>query len=157
MSDFEPVGKRSAPDADRSAHMSLLAKADGAHLAALWERLALAPDFEYLRPPEVGLVMLRGRVGAVGGPFNLGEATATRCAVRLASGEEGHAAALGRDKAKARIAALCDALLQTSFASRIKAEILAPIAAKMAEAAAAERAEAEATRVAFFTMQRGEG
>ena len=52
---------------------------------------------DVLRAPETGLVMLRGRMGADGAAFNLGEATVTRCAVRLATGEEGHAYVLGRN------------------------------------------------------------
>ena len=44
------------------------------------------PAHEPLRQPENGLVMLRGRVGGDGAPFNLGEATVSRAAVRLASG-----------------------------------------------------------------------
>ena len=48
--------------------------------------------------PENGLVMLRGRIGGDGAPFNLGEATVTRAAVRLESGEVGFAYVLGRDR-----------------------------------------------------------
>ena len=47
------------------------------------------PRYEELRTAETGLVMLRGRIGGDGAPFNLGEATVTRAAVRLASGEVG--------------------------------------------------------------------
>jgi alpha-D-ribose 1-methylphosphonate 5-triphosphate synthase subunit PhnG len=38
-----------------------------------------APDtrFTELRAPEVGLVMLRGRIGGRGAPFNVGEARTT--------------------------------------------------------------------------------
>ena len=57
--------------------------------------------------------MVRGRIGGDGAPFNVGEATVTRAAVRLASGEIGFGYVLGRDHEKARLIALCDALLQT--------------------------------------------
>ncbi len=46
-------------------------------------------------------------------PFNVGEATVTRCAVQLRSGQVGFSYALGRDLDKARLAAVCDALWQS--------------------------------------------
>ena len=48
----------------------------------LGERLGTLPDYRVLRGPEAGLVMVRGRTGGGGAPFNLGEMTATRCTVR---------------------------------------------------------------------------
>ena len=65
-----------------------------------------------MRGPEIGLVMLRGRMGATGNAFNVGETTVTRCTVRLASGTEGHAYVQGRNGEHAKRAALCDALFQ---------------------------------------------
>src|SRR5262245_59856111 len=65
-----------------------------------------------LRSPEVGLVMLRGRICAHGAPFNVGEATVTRAVIRLSTGETGFADSFGRDAKKARLAAVCDALWQ---------------------------------------------
>ena len=44
--------------------------------------------------------MLRGRIGGDGAPFNLGEASVTRAAVQIASGEVGIAYILGRDEKK---------------------------------------------------------
>ena len=43
-----------------------------------------------LKPVETGLVMLRGRAGGDGAPFNVGEATVTRAIVELPSGERGY-------------------------------------------------------------------
>ena len=57
--------------------------------------------------------MVRGRIGGDGAPFNLGEATVSRAAVRLATGEVGFGYTLGRDREKARMIALCDALVQS--------------------------------------------
>ena len=42
--------------------------------------------------------MVRGRVGGDGAPFNLGEATVSRAAVRLSTGEVGFGYTLGRDR-----------------------------------------------------------
>ena len=90
------------------------------------------PAHEDLRAPENGLVMLRGRIGGDGAPFNLGEATVSRAAVRLASGEIGFGYTLGRDGAKARMIALCDALVQSEqFADAVEAKVIAPLRAAM--------------------------
>jgi len=137
--------------------MSLLARADENTLAALWERWPAKLEFDWLRRPEFGLVMVRGRTGGTGAPFNLGEMTVTRCALRLADGTVGHAYVQGRSARKAEIAALADALGQNPSArKRLEETILAPLA----DAAALKRnvaaAETAATRVEFYTMVRGE-
>ena len=72
--------------------------------------------------------MVRGRIGGDGAPFNLGEATVSRAAVRLASGEVGFGYTLGRDGEKARMIALCDALVQSDeFAGAVEAKVVAPL------------------------------
>ena len=89
------------------------------------------PDYVELRPVETGLVMLQGRIGGDGAPFNFGEATVTRAAVRIASGEIGFSYVLGRDHDKARLAALCDALWQSATTrDALEREVLAPIRAR---------------------------
>ena len=76
--------------------------------------------------------MLRGRIGGDGAPFNLGEATVSRAAVRLATGEIGFGYTLGRDGEKARMIALCDAMVQSEqFARRGGAKVIAPLRAAM--------------------------
>ena len=96
----------------RAAIMRLFALADWNEFERLTAPLA---HFEHhvLRGPEIGLVMLRGRMGATGSAFNFGEATVTRCSVRLPNGLVGHAYILGRNREHARRAALCDALKQS--------------------------------------------
>ncbi|MEM8755640.1 MAG: phosphonate C-P lyase system protein PhnG [Pseudomonadota bacterium] len=140
----------------RRAWMSLAAKAPAASLARLWDDAGIAPEFEWLRPPEIGGVMTRGRMGATGAPFNLGEITVTRCALRLSSGEVGHAYVQGRDKDKAKTAALIDALMQTNAAGALREAVLDPLAEEMATTRAARARKAAATKVEFFTMTRGE-
>ena len=146
--------------AARKHWMSLLAKAPPARLAALFDALfdgvGTRPSFTWLRPPEVGGVMLRGRMGGTGAPFNLGEMTVTRCALKLGSGEVGHAYVQGRDKAHAERAALVDALMQTDRAGAVSRTVLDPLAEEAAAAKRARAAKAAATRVDFFTMVRGE-
>ncbi len=142
--------------AARRRAMALVARARRAELAAIAERW---PDHgaRDLKPVESGLVMLRGRIGGDGAPFNLGEATVTRAVVELPTGERGFAHILGRDAEKARLAAIADALWQRQPARvEIEAAILAPIEARLAAEAAKARAETAATRVDFFTLVRGE-
>ncbi len=115
------------------------------------------PAYEDLREPENGLVMVRGRIGGDGAPFNLGEATVTRAAVRLATGEMGFGYVLGRDRQKARLVALCDALWQSNeFADAVEAKVLAPLRAARIAERNRKAQETAATRVDFFTLVRGE-
>jgi alpha-D-ribose 1-methylphosphonate 5-triphosphate synthase subunit PhnG len=137
----------------RKGWMGLLAKAPPARLAALMPDL---PDHSLLRAPEIGAVMVRGRVGGTGAPFNLGEMTVTRCSVRLTCGTVGHAWVQGRDKAHARRAAVADALMQTDRADAVQAGLLNPLADHAASARAARAGKAAATKVDFFTLVRGE-
>jgi alpha-D-ribose 1-methylphosphonate 5-triphosphate synthase subunit PhnG len=139
--------------ARRQAVMALCAEATRAELEAALAGLGGAAGATDLRRPETGLVMTRGRMGGDGAPFNLGEATVTRAAVRLATGETGFAYQLGRDAAKARMSAILDALVQRGEAVEAA---LDPVAERLAgERDLAERRTA-ATRVNFFTMARGE-
>ena len=140
-------------DLARKGWMSLLAKAPPARLAALLPDL---PDTTLLRPAEVGSVMVRGRVGGTGAPFNLGEMTVTRCSLRLACGTVGHAYVQGRDKDHARRAAVVDALMQTTGAARIEAQVLHPLRLEAETTRMTRAAKAAATKVEFFTMVRGE-
>lgn len=137
----------------RKSWMATLAKAPPARLAALFPDL---PPHHVLRQPEIGAVMVRGRVGGTGAAFNLGEMTVTRASVRLETGEVGHAWVQGRDKAHALRAAAVDALMQTGAAGDVTASVLAPLQAEADTARAARAAKAAATKVDFFTMVRGE-
>lgn len=144
-------------NARRKAAMAALAAAPEADLLALWRDWGMAVETRLLRGPETGLVTLRGRIGGGGAPFNFGEATVTRATVKLASGEIGHAYALGRDREKARISATIDALWQRAdMRAAVEDRIIAPLRSRAAETDARRRAETAATRVDFFTMVRGE-
>ena len=145
-----------AVNARRKAAMTVLASAAGDEIERRLKEIDL-PVYVDLREPENGLVMVRGRIGGDGAPFNIGEATVSRAAVRLASGEVGFGYALGRDPAKARLIALCDAMMQSSNAGAMEAIVLAPLRAQMLARRGRKSAEAAATRVDFYTMVRGEG
>ncbi|QCO57690.1 phosphonate C-P lyase system protein PhnG (plasmid) [Pseudorhodobacter turbinis] len=140
----------------RKAWMGLMAKAPAGRVAELLDAICTRPDFKWLRPPEVGSVMVRGRAGGTGAPFNLGEMTVTRCALRLASGEVGHAYIQGRSKADAEAAALVDALMQTGQGATLQTAVLDVLAADRAALAKGRAEKAAATKVDFFTMVRGE-
>lgn len=141
----------------RRKRLSVLAQAPAHRLKALWSDYApTPPDHEVLRAPQVGTVMVRGRAGGTGAPFNLGEMTVTRASVRLPSGEVGHGHVQGRDRDAALAAALIDAVALGSEADAIDAAILTPLRAEADARRAGRAARAAATKVEFFTMVRGE-
>lgn len=138
------------PDPERRHWMAVLARASGDDIAALIPAL---PAHERLRPPETGLVMVRGRAGGDGAGFNLGEMTVTRCAVRLGQAV-GHAYVAGRDKRQAELAALIDAALQDpARRDALMDGVIAPLAQRQQAARDAEARRAAATRVDFLAMQ----
>ena len=98
-----------------------------------------------------------GRIGGGGSPFNVGEATVTRASVRLEDGTVGHAWMLGRDHAKATLAAVIDAVaMSPEKAEAVNDAVISPLARLAAEADAALAEETAATKVDFFTMVRGD-
>jgi len=146
-----------ARQAQRKAAMAVLAHSGAVDIAGRLAAIPL-PDHENLREPENGLVMVRGRVGGDGAPFNLGEATVSRAAVRLSTGEVGFGYTLGRDRQKAQMIALCDALIQSAdHAGTVETHVLVPLRAAITAEQNRKAAETAATRVDFYTMVRGEG
>lgn len=147
---------KDASAAIRREAMSVLSRMPAAEIAVCLEQFVV-PAHEQLRAPESGLVMLRGRVGGDGAPFNLGEASVARAAVRLAGGEVGFGYTLGRDGEKARLIALCDALIQSpAHRADVERHVVKPLREKLAAAHAKTDAETAATRVDFYTLVRGD-
>lgn len=140
----------------RKDWMGLLARAPQAALEQAWGALGVAPVYTWLRAPGVGTVMVRGRAGGTGAPFNLGEITVTRASLRLDCGTVGHAYVQGRSHIHSTRAALVDALMQTGAADRVRALVLDPLAQAEAAARTSRAAKAAATKVDFFTLVRGE-
>jgi len=141
----------------RRGTMAVLAQSATSDIAELLATIAV-PEFEIVRPGESGLVMLRGRVGGDGAPFNLGEAAVSRSAVRLSGGEVGIGYVLGRDTEKARVIAICDALVQTAtHADELQRQVISPLSDKIASARLQQEQRIAATRVDFYTLVRGEG
>ena len=141
----------------RRAVMAVLAGSEAAEIARHLDRIGALPSHEELRAAESGLVMVRGRMGGDGAPFDIGEATVTRAAVRLESGETGFGHVLGRDAGKARLVALCDALVQTAdYRKVVERDVVAPIRERLDAARERKAEQVAATKVEFFTLVRGE-
>jgi alpha-D-ribose 1-methylphosphonate 5-triphosphate synthase subunit PhnG len=147
----------SPPETGRKRGMDLLSRATRPELEAAWQALDDRPAHEMLRGPETGLVMVRGRIGGGGAPFNLGETTVSRATVRVTDGAIGHGYRLGTDRRAAELAALFDALAQSEqHQTFVEEALLAPIEKRQAEDASQRESETAATKVDFFTMVRGE-
>jgi alpha-D-ribose 1-methylphosphonate 5-triphosphate synthase subunit PhnG len=131
--------------------MAVLARATADELTvAAGERL---PAFTRLRGPEIGMIMLQGRAGGTGAPFNLGEATVARCTVRSVDGWVGHAYCLGRDLRHAELAAALDAALQDpARRQELDTVVVQPLATMQAARRDSLSRKAAATQVQFFTL-----
>ena len=147
MASDESLADENSGQARRKAVMAVLAHSTTAEIAGRLTTIAV-PVHEDLREPENG----------DGAAFNLGEATVSRAAVRLSTGEIGFGYTLGRDGAKARMVALCDALVQSDeFAGLVETKVIAPLRAAISAKRSRKAAETAATRVEFYTLVRGEG
>jgi alpha-D-ribose 1-methylphosphonate 5-triphosphate synthase subunit PhnG len=134
--------------------MGVLARADTQALATRLAAIDELPRYSRLRGPESGLVMVRGRAGGNGAPFNLGEMTVTRCTVRTADGLTGHAYVTGREMRRAELAAVFDALLQDPARQAVlQATVIAPLEQAQMDRRAEIAAKAAATKVNFFAMR----
>ncbi|NQV48808.1 MAG: phosphonate C-P lyase system protein PhnG [Rhodospirillaceae bacterium] len=137
--------------------MGLFAKTDVGDLEQGWANLSDRPEYKFLRAPETGLVMIRGRAGGTGQAFNMGETTVTRCAVKLANGSTGHAYVAGRNRRHAELAAVFDGLMQCKdYRLMLDGALLAPIERKLVSRRQQAAAKTAATKVDFFTLVRGE-
>jgi len=117
--------------------------------------------FEYLRSPEIALIMVKGRIGGSGAPFNLGEMPVTRCSVVVQCSTDtqsvGHAVISGRHKAKAELCAKLDALLQIPEENkRLEYAVIQPLEARLQDIDQLQDQKTAATKVDFFTMVRGD-
>lgn len=150
-------GETTPPTALRRAWLAVLARAGTEELELGLLHNAPGLRYEFLRRPERGMVMLRGRVGGTGDCFNLGEATVTRCTVRLADGGVGSGHVLGRDRRKAELVAVFDALLQEpAYRATLERDVVAGLRQRQQARRAEQAAATGASKVEFFTMVRGD-
>lgn len=141
----------------RQRWMGILARAHEDDFHKLWNVLELAPSFTIIKPAEQGIVMVRGRAGGSGHPFNLGEMTVTRCSVRLDNGLVGHAYVAGRKSSYAQSAAIVDALMQDEiYAQTLEEALITKLEVIEVERKKEMSEKAATTKVDFFTMVRGE-
>ena len=145
-----------APTAARQRWLAVLAQAP----RELLERHAATlpgAAFTRLRAPEIGLTMVRARIGNRGDRYNVGDATVTRCVVRHRD-TDGRIAAgvgyvLGRDEARAEWVARFDALLQQpGHHDALMRDVIAPLAEETARRRAAAAAATARSRVSFDTL-----
>ncbi len=140
---------------ERKRWLSILAKAPSKEVIAAWDGLAERPEYRALRAPEIGMVLVRGRMGGTGDAFNVGEMTVTRAAVRLDSGETGVGYVAGRDRKHAEIAAAVDAMMQSAtLRPAVEGAVVAKLARTQDERRDTAARKAAATKVDFFTMVR---
>ena len=143
--------------ATRQRWMRVLAHCQPAALHSRMNALGLTPDYDTIRPPEIGLVQIQARMGGTGERFFAGDATLTRAVIRLNSGTLGYSYVLGRDKAHAERCAVIDALLQEQpYFQTLMETLIAPLEADRAARLAARQTEVNTSRVDFFTLVRGD-
>jgi alpha-D-ribose 1-methylphosphonate 5-triphosphate synthase subunit PhnG len=155
---MSPTSSSAAAPHQRQRWLSVLAKAPAERLEALWREVGVAPSYTLLRKPEIGLVMLQGRISGSGAPFAAGEMTVTRAAVRLESGQVGIGYVGGRHPRQAEVVATIDALGQLPEWRRLLEErIVTPLAEEADACRRLRAAKAAATKVDFFTVAREAG
>ena len=135
--------------------MAAFTQADPASLAEGLERIVSAPQYDFPRRPESGLIMVRGRIGGDGQAFNLGEMLVTRCTVQY-GGRLGHGWVQGKNPRQAELAALGDALAQTPEYEEATLRLVEELEAQHEKTRARQRADIKKTQVRFFTLVRGE-
>ncbi|MBS0222715.1 MAG: phosphonate C-P lyase system protein PhnG [Proteobacteria bacterium] len=144
--------------ARRQRWLSVVAKAPAHRLQILRQSLGDTPSYTMLRRPEIGLIMLQGRISGSGAPFAAGEMTVTRAAVRLASGQIGIGYVGGRHPLQAELVAAIDALGQLpEWQQPIEDQIIAPLEQEAKARHRLRAAMAAATKVEFFTVAREAG
>ena len=141
----------------RQRWLAVLARATRPELEQALSKISDLGPLEHVRPAESGMVMLRGRMGGTGDAFNLGEASVARCALRVGASALGVGYALGRDKRKAELIAVFDALLQDERrVGDLDARVVQPLARQQASQQQARAAAAASSKVEFYTFVRGQ-
>jgi alpha-D-ribose 1-methylphosphonate 5-triphosphate synthase subunit PhnG len=108
-------------------------------------------------------MMVQGRAGGTGQRFNLGEVTLTRCVLKpdaqlTRCHQVGVAYVMGGSHRHAQLAAVADALLQEpDLHDHWDQLLLRPISQLLSEQLQDKNAQAQATKVEFFTVAREAG
>lgn len=140
----------------RQERMRLLALASVERLEAGLSAIT-PPDYEVVRGPETGLVMIRGRVGNTGGALQYGRSACDALRGLVEGRLPRVCVDSGRGCRRAELAALYDALWQRDgYAEPLDRELLPALEAERARRVREDAAAVEPTRVDFFTLVRGE-
>ncbi|MBX3503183.1 MAG: phosphonate C-P lyase system protein PhnG [Alphaproteobacteria bacterium] len=140
----------------RRSWLAVLARAERTKLEEALSGLSPRPRWRVVKPAESGLAMVRGRAGGAGQQFNIGEMSVARCVVQVEGGAVGVGYVAGRDRRKAELVAVLDALLQDGpFVERLKRDVIVPLADRQEASRRQVLSKAAATKVDFFTMVRG--
>ncbi|WP_298218695.1 phosphonate C-P lyase system protein PhnG [Halothiobacillus sp.] len=140
--------------AARQRWLSILARAQDTDLIACLEQAPPLPAFHWLRSPEVGLIMVQGRIGGSGSAFNLGEMTISRGSIRDVAGRIGHGYTTGRRLKSIEWIARLDAVLQdTTLAPAYLTTVIEPLAQIQQAQRQTLAGKAAATEVKFFTLE----
>ena len=140
----------------RQRWIKALAKSNLKQLETKVAEIGKLPAYKFIRPPEIGLTMVRGRAGGTGEIFNLGEMTITRCVVKIED-VMGFGYVAGRSHRHAELAALCDGLMQLSeWHDIVKSVVIEFIVAEADRQEEVQQLQTEATKVNFFTIARGD-
>ncbi len=140
----------------RQRWMATLAKSNLNQLETKVAEIGTLPEYSFIRPPEIGLTMVRGRAGGTGQVFNLGEMTITRCTGKI---EEviGFGYVGGRSYRHAELAALCDGLMQIpEWHDIVQSIVIEFLEAEASHKKEIQQCQTEATKVNFFTLARGD-
>ena len=140
----------------RQRWMATLAKSNLNQLETKVAEIGTLPEYSFIRPPEIGLTMVRGRAGGTGQVFNLGEMTITRCTLKI---EEviGFGYVGGRSYRHAELAALCDGLMQIpEWHDIVQSIVIEFLEAEAKRKTEIQQCQTEATKVNFFTPKRGD-
>ncbi|MFT6303918.1 MAG: alpha-D-ribose 1-methylphosphonate 5-triphosphate synthase subunit PhnG [Pseudomonadales bacterium] len=137
--------------------LSILAKSSLKDIQSCWHHSLDDYQFKTIRPPQTGMVMAVARTETTGEPFNLGEVSVTRCALRLESGETGVGYSMGSDKDQVLHIALIDALAQVGQDfETLSTDVINPLKQKIADRQKRQKAQTDTTKVDFLTIIRGE-
>ena len=146
-----------AENQQRQQWLSVLSRSTLESIQKLWQALMVEPEYQLLKAPESGMVMVKAKAGGSGQAFNMGEMTVTRTVVQLSTGEIGYGYTQGRDKKKSELIAVIDACIQLGdWGERILQNIIRPLEEQLTLHYQQRQNETDASKVNFFTMVRGE-
>lgn len=140
----------------RQQLLSVLSRSSLKSIQEHWSQLSIKPEYQQLKAPESGMVMVKAKAGGTGQDFNMGEMTVTRTVIQLNSGEVGYGYTQGRDKQKSKLIALIDACHQLAeYTEKITHHLMQPLEAKLDENYQKVQEKTNSSKVDFFTMVRG--